>query len=54
MSQTERSIEVRSLINGEWQTAVYQGDDRVTLHSLDWSATLPEIYEKVVLQDVTG
>jgi Uma2 family endonuclease len=50
VSQTERSLEVRSLINGEWQTAIYQGDDRAVFHSIDWSGKMAEIYDKVTLQ----
>ncbi len=53
VSQTERSIEVRSLINGEWQTTIYQGDDRVMFHSIDWSGELDDIYDKVMLQATT-
>jgi Uma2 family endonuclease len=49
VSQTERAIEVRSLIDGVWQTAHYQGDDSVKFHSIDWSGELAQIYEKVVL-----
>jgi Uma2 family endonuclease len=52
VSQTERSIEVRSLINGEWQTAIYQGDDRPIFHSIDWSGAMTEIYDKVTLDPV--
>jgi Uma2 family endonuclease len=54
VSQTERSIEVRSLIDGAWQTAIYQGDDRAMFHSIDWSGELAEIYDKVTLQSATG
>jgi Uma2 family endonuclease len=48
VSQTERAIEVRSLIDGVWQTAHYQGDDRVRLHSIGWSSALADIYKKVI------
>jgi Uma2 family endonuclease len=53
VSQTERAIEVRSFVTGEWQTAIYQGDDQVTFQSLDWSGRLAEIYDKVTLQTST-
>lgn len=51
VSQTERSIEVRSLINGTWEVATYQGDAAVTFHSLHWAGALAEIYQKVTLAD---
>ncbi len=51
VSQTARSIEVRSLINGTWKIATYQGDESMTFHSLDWSGTLADIYQKVTLLD---
>ncbi|MBC7969145.1 MAG: Uma2 family endonuclease [Verrucomicrobia bacterium] len=51
VSQTERSIEVRSLINGTWNVATYQGDASVTFHSLHWSGTLAAIYQKVTLAE---
>jgi Uma2 family endonuclease len=49
VSQTERAIEVRSLIDGAWQTAHYQGNDLVKFHSIDGSVEMAKIYEKVTL-----
>jgi Uma2 family endonuclease len=52
VSQTERSIEVRSLMNGVWQVKVYRGDEWVTFHSVDWSGDLAAIYAKVMLSAI--
>jgi Uma2 family endonuclease len=49
VSQTERSIEVRSLVDGIWKATTYQGDNPVTFHSIDWSGALADIYQKVTL-----
>jgi Uma2 family endonuclease len=49
VSQTERAIEVRSLIDGVWQIAHYQGEGPVTFNSIGWTGDLAEIYEKVTL-----
>jgi Putative restriction endonuclease len=57
VSQTERSIEVRSLMDGVWQVKVYReddglrsiGGDRVTFHSVGWEGDLAMIYAKVIL-----
>ena len=50
VSQTARSLEVRSLINGVWQTVTDQEDESVTLHSIGWSGPIAAIYDKVTLQ----
>jgi Uma2 family endonuclease len=49
VSQTEQAIEVRSLINGEWQIVSYGVRDRVVFHSVGWSGEMKTIYEKVTL-----
>jgi Uma2 family endonuclease len=49
VSQRSRAIEVRSLINKDWEVATYQGDDSVVLHSIGWTGLLADIYEKVML-----
>jgi Uma2 family endonuclease len=54
VSQTERSMEVRSLVDGVWQVAVYRGDDWVLLHSVGWAGNLGAIYEKVVLAETAA
>jgi len=51
VSQTERSIEVRSLVNDTWKIANYQENESVTFHSLDWSGDLSDIYQKVTLSE---
>jgi Uma2 family endonuclease len=53
VSQTERAIEVRSRIDGVWQIAHDEGDDRVIFHSIGWSGDLAAIYEKVTLADAS-
>jgi Uma2 family endonuclease len=53
VSQTARAIEMRSRINGVWQMAYYEGDDRVIFHSIDWSGDLADIYAKVTLADAS-
>jgi Uma2 family endonuclease len=50
VSQTKRSLEVRSRIDGVWQTATYEIDDRATFHSINWSGPVLDIYAKVILQ----
>jgi Uma2 family endonuclease len=49
VSQTERSLEVRSLLDGVWQVAMYGEGDRVVFQSIGWSGDIWEIYEKVTL-----
>lgn len=49
VSQTERSIEVRSLVDGIWKATTYQEGNPVTFHSIDWSGALADIYQKVTL-----
>jgi Uma2 family endonuclease len=49
VSQTERAIEVRSLIDGVWQVANYQGEGPVTFHSIGWTGSLADLYHKVTL-----
>jgi Uma2 family endonuclease len=49
VSQTERSIEVRSLLDGVWQVTMYGEGDRVVFQSIDWSGDMQEIYAKVTL-----
>jgi Uma2 family endonuclease len=50
VSQTERSVEVRSLMDGAWQTATYGEGDVVQFKSIDWTGTIADIYDKVTLQ----
>jgi Uma2 family endonuclease len=50
VSQTERSLEVRTLIDGHWQTAIYGEGEIVQFKSIDWSGPIVEIYDKVTLQ----
>jgi Uma2 family endonuclease len=49
VSQTEQAIEVRSLINGEWQIVIYGVGDRVVFHSVGWTGDMQVIYDKVTL-----
>jgi hypothetical protein len=45
-------VEVRSLVEGEWRVALYQGDELVRLYSVDWHGDLAAIYEKVIYEKV--
>jgi hypothetical protein len=49
VSQTEQAIEVRSLIDGEWQIVIYGVGDRVVFHSVGWEGDMQAIYDKVTL-----
>ncbi len=49
VSQTEQAIEVRSLIDGEWQIVSYGVGDRVVFHNVGWVGDMKVIYDKVTL-----
>jgi Uma2 family endonuclease len=49
VSQTEKAIEVRSLIDGEWRIVSYGVGDRVVFHSVGWAGDMQVIYDKVTL-----